>query len=197
MNGIVDALAGSLAPARPEPRVEGGVPAAVLVPVIDLPDPVLVLTKRTETVRDHKGEISFPGGVRHPEDPSLVATALRETEEELAIPAGAVEVLGMLPSTHTVVSGYVIVPYVGLLQRRPPMRPSAIEVAEVLELEVARFADVERAEGGNDPAGEFQTWFAYQLDGHLVWGATGRILHTFLDALAAGGWSPPVRAKEG
>jgi 8-oxo-dGTP pyrophosphatase MutT (NUDIX family) len=194
---VADALTTSLAPAEPEPPVADGVPAAVLVPVIDAPVPVLVLTKRTETVRDHKGEISFPGGVRHPEDPSLVATALRETEEELAIPRDAVEILGTLPPTHTVVSGYVIVPFVGLLHERPAMRPSAIEVAEVLELEVARFVAVERAEGGDDSQGRFQTWFAYELDGHLVWGATGRIMHTFLEALAAGGWSPPVPAKEG
>lgn len=178
--------------------MSAGVPAAVLVPVIDLPDPVLVLTRRSDTVRDHKGEISFPGGVRHAEDRDLRSTALRETEEELGIPAAAVEVLGALPPTETVVSGYVIVPFVGLLRRRPAMTPSIAEIAEVLEFEVSRFRPVERAVGGIDPTGRFSTWFAYELDDHLVWGATGRIVHAFLEAVEAGGWIPDHRAmKEG
>lgn len=197
MSVIAEALRRSLAPARPDPPAPPGVPAAVLVPVIDVGEPLLVLTKRTETVRDHKGEISFPGGVRHADDATLLETALRETEEELAIPRHAVEILGALPPTHTVVSGYVIVPFVGLLREAPAMRPSAIEVAEVLELPVSRFGEVERAEGGDDPTGTFRAWFAYELDGHLVWGATGRIVHAFLEALSAGGWSPGTPLEEG
>jgi 8-oxo-dGTP pyrophosphatase MutT (NUDIX family) len=193
VSAIVDALRGALAPVRPDPPVGEGTPAAVLVPVLDLPDPALLFTVRSQEVRDHKGEVSFPGGVRHPADPDLLATALRETEEELGIRRDVVEVLGALPPTHTVVSGYVIVPFVGLLAGRPAMTPSPIEIAEVLELEVARLAEVER-EAGIDRDGVFRAWFAYEVDGNTVWGATGRIVHGFLEVLRRRGW---IGSKEG
>jgi 8-oxo-dGTP pyrophosphatase MutT (NUDIX family) len=143
-----------------------------MVPMIDLPRPALLFTVRSDQVRDHKGEISFPGGVRHPEDPDLLATALRETEEELGIGRHAFEVLGALPPTQTVVSGYVIQPFVGLLAERPSIAPSPVEIAEVVELDVDRLAAVEQ---------EVESWFAYPVDGYVVWGATGRIVHAFLE----------------
>jgi 8-oxo-dGTP pyrophosphatase MutT (NUDIX family) len=185
---IADVLRGALAPARPDPvDLPEGVPAAVMVPILDLPRPALLLTRRTDLVRDHKGEISFPGGARHREDRSLLTTALRETEEELGIPGDRFEVLGALAPTHTVVTGYVIVPFVGLLAERPDMAPSPVEIDEVLELEVDRLMAVEREEGG-DHRGAFRTWFAYRLGGDTVWGATGRIVHALLDVLRRNGW---------
>jgi 8-oxo-dGTP pyrophosphatase MutT (NUDIX family) len=156
-----------------EPDPAEGTPAAVMVPVLDLPTPELLFTVRSDQVRDHKGEISFPGGVRHAEDPDLLTTALRETEEELGVPRAAFDVLGGLPATHTVVSGYVIQPYVGLLAERPALTPSPVEIADVLQVEVDRLAEVERAR---------ESWFEYPVDdGRTVWGATGRILHEFLE----------------
>jgi 8-oxo-dGTP pyrophosphatase MutT (NUDIX family) len=169
---IADLLRGALDRQPADPGPQAGTPAAVLLPVLDLPAPALLFTVRSDQVRDHKGEISFPGGVRHPEDADLLATALRETEEELGIDPAAFEVLGSLPPTHTVVSGYVIQPFVGLLTERPEITPSPVEIAEVLELEVDRLAAVERA---------VESWFAYTVDGHTVWGATGRIVHAFLE----------------
>ncbi len=192
---MADALRGSLAPARPDPALPPGVPAAVLIPLLDLSEPAVLLTKRTDTVGAHKGEISFPGGGRHPEDADLLTTALRETDEELGIAPTAVEVMGALPPTDTVVSGYVIVPYVGILRSRPDMRPSAAEISEVLEAGLAHLAAVERAEGGPDPTGTLRTWFTYDVDGHIVWGATGRIVHALLEALRAGGWTPPGQPR--
>ena len=159
-----------------------------MVPVLDLPEPSLLFTVRSMDVRDHKGEISFPGGVRHREDPDLLHTALRETEEELGIPADRFEVLGSLPPTQTVVSGFLIAPFVGVLADRPRLRPSPVEIDEVLELEVRRLVAVER-EAGVDRDGERRTWFAYDVGGNTVWGATGRIVHSFLEALRNGGWS--------
>lgn len=187
MSDIADALRGALAPVRPDPSIGGGTPAAVLVPVLDLPDPALLFTVRSHEVRDHKGEISFPGGVRHREDRDLLGTALRETEEELGIAPGVVEVLGALPPTHTVVTGYVIVPFVGLLDRRPALAPSPVEIAEVLELPVATLSAVERAEGALRE-GVHRSWFAYEVDQHVVWGATGRIVHGLLEVLRRRGW---------
>jgi 8-oxo-dGTP pyrophosphatase MutT (NUDIX family) len=164
-----------------------------MVPVLDLPDPALLFTVRSLEVRDHKGEISFPGGVRHEEDPDLLRTALRETEEELGIRPERFEVLGSLPPTQTVVSGFLVVPFVGLLTERPPITPNPVEIAEVLELEVGRLAAVER-EAGVDREGTRSTWHAYEVDGNTVWGATGRIVHSFLEVLRGRGWDG---SKEG
>jgi 8-oxo-dGTP pyrophosphatase MutT (NUDIX family) len=160
-----------------------------MIPVIDEVRPRLLLTLRTDKVRTHKGEISFPGGVRHDEDPDLLATALRETEEELGIPRGAFEVVGRLPPTETVVSGYVILPFVGILSASPPMAPSELEIAEVLEMEVSALARAEQPVAAIDGDGISRTWFAYDIDGRVVWGATGRILHGFLEVLRDRGWA--------
>jgi hypothetical protein len=84
----------------------------------------------------------------------------------------------------TVVSGYVIVPFVAMVRGRPTLEPSAFEIAEVLELEVERLAQVEEEV---TLEGE-RAWFAYTLDGHTVWGATGRIVHAFLETLRGAGW---------
>jgi 8-oxo-dGTP pyrophosphatase MutT (NUDIX family) len=183
---LVEMLRRALPPPRPDPPLPEGTPAGVLVPFVEAPSPSLLFTLRTDLVLHHKGEISFPGGVRHEDDPDLVTTALRETEEELGILPSAVEVLGALPPVHTVVSGYVIVPFVGWLAAIPTLTPSPIEVAEVLQLDLARLAKVERevlSEAG-------RSWHAYELDDSLVWGATGRILHTLLDVLRGEGWAP-------
>ncbi|HYZ10382.1 MAG TPA: CoA pyrophosphatase [Actinomycetota bacterium] len=188
MSELVRALRGVLGPIDADPPPGPDRPAAVMVPVLDLPEPSLLFTVRSMDVRDHKGEISFPGGVRHREDPDLLHTALRETEEELGIPADRFEVLGSLPPTQTVVSGFLIAPFVGVLADRPRLRPSPVEIDEVLELEVRRLVAVER-EAGVDRDGERRTWFAYDVDGNTVWGATGRIVHSFLAALRDGGWN--------
>ncbi len=189
MTGLARALHGSLAPVdRDPPLPSDGVPAAVLLPVLDLSTPRVLLTKRSDLVRDHKGEISFPGGVRDPEDPDLLGTALRETEEELGIPRSSIDVLGALPPTHTIASGYVIVPFVGLLVQRPPMVPSPEEIAEILEIEVGRLAEVEHEVAGPDRLGRPRSWYAYEVGDHLVWGATGLIVHAFIETLRREGW---------
>jgi 8-oxo-dGTP pyrophosphatase MutT (NUDIX family) len=175
-------------PPDPDPPLPDGTPAAVMVPLLALEEPALLFTRRTELVRDHKGEISFPGGVRHADDPDLVTTALRETEEELGIDRDAFEVLGGLAPVQTFVSGYVIAPFVGLLRERPILRPSTIEIDEVLELAVSRLAAVERAiEPDGAPPGA-PAMYVYEVQGNTVWGATGRIVHGFLKILRGGGW---------
>ena len=139
----------------------------------------LLLTVRSLEVRDHKGEISFPGGVRHDDDPDLLTTALRETEEELGVEPRQLEVLGALPPVHTVVSGYVIAPFVALMEETVELRPSPVEIAEVIELGIDDLARVEEEVTLDGRS----AWFAYTLQGHIVWGATGRIVHSFLEAL--------------
>lgn len=179
-----------MGPADPHPPLPAGTPAAVMVPLLEPDEPTLLFTRRTELVRDHKGEISFPGGVRHADDPDLVTTALRETEEELGIGRDEFEVVGTLPPVQTFVSGYVIAPFVGLLRGRPELRPSPLEIDEVLELEVAGLAAAEReVESLGGPPG-LPTMYVYEMDGQTVWGATGRIVHGLLEVLRGGGWIP-------
>ncbi len=183
---VADFLKGRLAPPRPDPPLPEGTPAGVLVPILERPGspPALLLTVRSLQVRDHKGEISFPGGVRHDDDPDLLATAVRETEEELGIGAHDLEILGALPPVHTVVTGYVILPFVAVMREGSALDPSPVEIAEVLELGIAELHRVEE----EITLESRHAWFAYTLDGHTVWGATGRIVHAFLEALMTSGW---------
>jgi 8-oxo-dGTP pyrophosphatase MutT (NUDIX family) len=161
-------------------------PAGVLVPLF--PDGeggvATLLTVRTRTVRDHKGQISFPGGVREPADPDLVATALRETAEEVGIPPESVRVLGRLDDLPTL-TGYLIRPYVGYLSAPPSLRANPVEIAEML---VVRIDDL--AADGVFAVRPIR-WAAesvvdsdsFALGRHVVWGATARILKDLLRRL--------------
>jgi 8-oxo-dGTP pyrophosphatase MutT (NUDIX family) len=164
----------------PQPRPDHGDRlAAVLVPVID--GRSLVFTKRSETLSRHAGEISFPGGLRHDDDPTVADVALRETEEELGVDRSRVELLGALPPVHTFVSGILVVPFVGVLAERPVFRPNPQEIAEVLEYPIGNLAaaeaDVRWSRDGREYMG-----YAYDMGEHTIWGATARILHGFLEA---------------
>lgn len=187
MTDLAEILRGALAPPRPDPELPAGVPAAVILPIVETPEPALLFTRRTDDLRHHRGEVSFPGGAQHAEDPDLLATALRETEEELGIPARAHDVLGRLVPMQAAVSGYAVVPYVARLEGRPALRPNPLEVAEVLELPLARLAGVERLERRVWEGASYDTYI-YRVDGQVVWGLTGRILHHLLRTLEREGW---------
>src|SRR5437588_906635 len=178
-----ESLRVSLAPAdRPVEALAGRRPAAVLIPLVDGPEASVVFTKRTDDLPRHPGEISFPGGMRHDDDPDLLATALRETEEELGLSRDLVEVLGSLEPLQTYTTRFTIAPFVGAIEVDPVFTPKPGEIAEVLEFPVTRLLHVE----------EPRTWthedrtlhgFVYELDGHTIWGATGRILHELLELM--------------
>jgi 8-oxo-dGTP pyrophosphatase MutT (NUDIX family) len=157
--------------------------AAVLLPFIDGSDPSLVFTQRTDELPRHAGEISFPGGLAEEDDDGeLRRTALRESHEELGLDPSRVEVLGALAPIHTVVSGILVVPFVGMLDGRPSFTPDTGEIAEVLEFPVRRLAAAEATvEWQLDD--HVYRGFAYELDGRTIWGATAWMLHEFLDLL--------------
>jgi 8-oxo-dGTP pyrophosphatase MutT (NUDIX family) len=180
-------LAGVLDPDGAFPDRPGEREAAVLVPVVTTGDPRIVFTLRTGTLSRHAGEISFPGGLADPGETPAV-TALRETEEELGLPADQVEVLGTLGTFHTRVMGTVIVPVVGLLAAEPEFRPNPAEIERVLVQPVAGLSGLGRE---SEFTWEGQTFPTYVFDtpGQVIWGATARILRGFLDALE----SPAVR----
>ncbi len=147
----------------------------------------VILTKRPEHMPSHRGEIAFPGGKVQPDvDASLLDAALREAEEEIALPRSAVEIVGELDGISTVASRFTITPFVGLLDGRPSLAPDPREVVSVLDAAIADLlADgVFREErwdvGLPDRAVSF-----FELPGETVWGATARILASFLAYLVA------------
>ncbi len=169
----------------PSPHIElpaATSPAAVLVPVlVGAAEPRMVFTKRTDTLSRHAGEISFPGGLADPGE-DLAAAALREAEEELGLSPADVELLGALPAVHTRVTGVLIAPFVGLLRMDPRFTPNAAEIADVLEFRLTDLVAVEEEREFEHEGRRFQT-YVYELDGHVIWGATARILWSFIDQL--------------
>lgn len=175
---LKDHLTLDLAPPSPEPDL---VPAGVLVPLfVEKEEPRVLFTQRTLMVKDHRGQIAFPGGVRDPEDPHLLATALRETFEEIGLASAAVEILGSLPGVATI-TGYHILPFVGLIPHPYNFRPNPIEVERLLVLPLADFYPPERWSSGPYIFQGLTTRVCYWQNGQeVVWGATARILLNLL-----------------
>ena len=160
----------------------GSKDAAVLVPLYG--DPLTaVFTERRADLRRHAGEISFPGGRQDRPDEDLRSTALREAEEEIGLDRGAVKLVGALPPVGTFVTGYRVFPFVGIVQPGQVWRPQATEVAQVLEFtlpDLVRGHEMQRLLRKGVPI----KTPTYTVDGHLVWGATARIVQSLLERLA-------------
>jgi len=164
---------------------DGAPRAAVLVPLYTDRDELhVIFTKRTDLVQHHRGEISFPGGAMDPEDADLIATALREANEEIGIDAGHIEVIGRLDDIVTISRFHVSV-YVGELDSTfspYPWRPQAAEVAAVLEVPLPHLLDeANLVEVPRQRDGELVIMEGFKFDDHIIWGATGRMLRNFLD----------------
>ena len=161
----------------------GSTDAAVLIPLyLAGPDLVAVFTERRADLRRHAGEISFPGG-RQDEGEALHETALREAEEEIGLAPADVELAGALPPVGTFVTGFRVFPFVGVIQAGHAWTPQESEVARVLELSLAdlvRGHEMKRLVGKGVPI----KTPTYTVDGHLVWGATARILEELLRRLS-------------
>jgi 8-oxo-dGTP pyrophosphatase MutT (NUDIX family) len=159
--------------------------AAVLVPLLCRRGEWHVLvTRRTELVEHHKGQISFPGGACDPEDADLQATALRETFEEVGVPPGAVEVLGALDDFKTV-TDFVVTPFVGVIPHPFAYRLNELEVETVIEVPLSFFHDPGylRVEQREYQGRKFDVLF-WDYGSHTIWGATAQILKSLLDLLS-------------
>ena len=146
-------------------------------------DHCILLQKRSSRVDSHKGEISFPGGKRDPDDDTMLDTALRETHEEMGIDPQDVEVLGALDQTATT-TGFCTSPFAGTIPYPYDFNPSEEEVAEVLEVPVSSLLDsANRRDEIRVSRGDLQYAPAFAYDGHIIFGATARILQRFLEML--------------
>ena len=157
-------------------------PAAVLVPIFLKDESYHILfTKRTQTVQKHRGEVSFPGGAFETKDGSLLNTALRESNEEIGLNISDVEVLGPLGDTPTMVSGYVISPYLGVIPYPHEFHLDPYETQEVFEAPVIDLMDktcfreeIRVRDGKPSPV------YYYSYGDRVIWGATAKILKQFL-----------------
>ncbi len=160
--------------------------SAVLLPICHKQgEYYLVFTKRTEQVKEHKGQISFPGGAYQEEDGTLLNTALRECAEEIGLMPDNVEILGPLDDVITQTSSYIISPFVALIPWPHEFRINTDEIEEIIEALISALLDKsclrEETEIIN---GEAATSYFYHYQGRVIWGATARILNQFLDIVA-------------
>ncbi len=190
---------GRAGPGRAHPVESVGVRAsAVLAPLYEEEGRVhLVLTRRAQHLRSHRGEVSFPGGRRDPGDRDLRATALREAHEETGLDPSTVEIVGELDHLTTVTSRSFIVPYIGVLPGRPELEPNPEEVERILHVSLRELLDPEvfRQERWGLPGLGYPVHF-FDLVGDTVWGATAAMLVNFL-ALVTGsrGAAGPERGR--
>ncbi|MGE0178341.1 MAG: CoA pyrophosphatase [Sphingomonas sp.] len=154
----------------------GITPAAVLVAVVDRPEPTVILTLRPDTMRKHPGQISFPGGRIDPDDDGPVAAALREAEEEIGLPPREVEVIGIADRYRTI-TGFEVTPVVGIVPPDLQLRPYPGEVAALFEVPLAHLLDpAHHVVRTVDWRGVERRYFEIDHEGRRIWGATAAMI---------------------
>lgn len=155
----------------------GATAAAVLIPVIAHPGELTVLfTQRTQHLKSHSGQVSFPGGRVEPGDASVEFTALREAAEEIGLSADRVEILGRLPDYHTR-TGFRVAPVIGLVTPPLELAPDPREVEAVFEVPLAFLLDESNRERRTrEFRGLSVGYYVYEYRGHVIWGATAGML---------------------
>lgn len=158
-----------------DPEVAGHA-AAVLVAVTDGADPGVILTQRTETLRRHAGQVAFPGGRIDPEDDGAVGAALREAEEEIALPRGCVEVIGTAERYRTI-TGYDVTPVVGVVPPGLTLVPAEAEVASVFEVPLSFLLDhANHRTQTVQYDGRERQYYEILWDDRRIWGATAAMI---------------------
>jgi 8-oxo-dGTP pyrophosphatase MutT (NUDIX family) len=168
--------------------------SAVLMPLFYNKGQYHVLfTKRSDELNSHKGQVCFPGGTQQPGDLSLLQTALREAEEEIGLKAKDVEILGELDDCGTRGTGYIISPFVAFIPHPYPFKLNRNEVEQIFSVPLSALMDEANFSPNYYPA-EYKSvrchseWseaisYAYEYEGHIIWGATARILKQFTELL--------------
>lgn len=151
-------------------------PAAVLIAVTDRADPGVILTQRNANMRRHAGQIAFPGGRIDPEDDGPVAAALREAEEEIALPRTAVQVVGVGDRYRTV-TGYCVTPVIGVVAPDLALVAAEAEVADVFEVPLSFLVDqANHVEGSADYQGQQRRFYEIFWQDRRIWGATAAMI---------------------
>ena len=158
--------------------------AAVLVPLFKKgKDCHLLFTRRSDQVKHHKGEISFPGGVVDEEDLELEKTALREAHEEIGLKESDVQIIGVLDDIVTITE-FIVTPIVGLFPYPYPFKVSEREIAELIEVPLSSLLDEDCfTESEMVRGGQKEIVYAFRYGDHIIWGATARILKQFLELM--------------
>ncbi|WEK43718.1 MAG: CoA pyrophosphatase [Candidatus Sphingomonas colombiensis] len=150
-------------------------PAAVLIPVTDRPHPGVILTRRPETMRSHPGQIAFPGGRLDPGEDAVTA-ALREAEEEIALPRSQVTVIGAVDHYRTV-TGFLVTPVIGVVPPDLRLVANEAEVAAVFEVPLDFLLDTaNHVEATVEWQGHERHYYEITWDGHRIWGATAAMI---------------------
>jgi len=184
-------MADAPAPRPADTEGPGVRPSAVLAAIYDDGGEAhVVLTRRAQHMRSHRGEVSFPGGGQEPGDVDMWATALREAEEEVGLDPSTVTRIGELDHLRTVMSRSFIVPYVGVLPGRPELVAAPREVELVLQVPLSELLGegVYREERWGIPPQDRPITF-FEVVGDTIWGATGAMLRNLL-ALVTGTHDP-------
>ena len=159
------------------PAADALTPASVLVPIVArAPELTVIFTQRAAHLRDHSGQVSFPGGRTAPGDATPEATALRETREEIGLDSAHVEVIGRMGEYHTR-TGYRITPVVGIVTPPFELRADASEVDEIFEVPLGFLLDpANHQRRSREWQGELRWFFLMQYGRHVIWGATAGML---------------------
>ncbi|PIJ51423.1 CoA pyrophosphatase [Erwinia sp. OLTSP20] len=154
----------------------GGRHAAVLVPIVNRPQPGLLLTRRATSLRQHAGQVAFPGGMQDDSDAGLLDTALREAEEEIALMRHQVRIIGCLPAVSSA-SGFLVTPFLAIIPPDLPLHASQQEVDAIFEIPLQQALDTARygALTVHHRGQLRQVWCSY-FDQHLIWGMTAGII---------------------
>lgn len=160
-------------------------PSAVLVPLFWRDGEChVLLAERSHEVSFHKGQVCFPGGKHEPGDSSLLQTALRETEEEIGLRAEDVEILGELDDSIVVTTGYVISPFVAFVPYPYRFLVDKKEIQEVFSVPLSVLMDERNLKQDCRTIGNRTfTGYCYEYEGHIIWGATVRIIGQFTELL--------------
>jgi 8-oxo-dGTP pyrophosphatase MutT (NUDIX family) len=170
-----------------------GLPAAVLIGLVDRRSgPTVLLTKRTDHLRDHPGQISFPGGRIEPEDATIEAAALREAEEEIGLDPAKVDIIQRL-SPYDTTTGFRIHPVVGWIEPPFDITPDDFEVAEVFELPLTFILDpANHQRQSHIRNNQRRSYYVLPYEGRFIWGATAGMLVNFSRLLTGRAPSPQV-----